>query len=312
MRPRLVVALAVGSVGLTAAVWLPTRFDNAEATERRGDRDRSGQRTERFTFTDDFGGRRGEAADPDRWTFAEGDRNARLDGEGNLVLTARRAGAQARLVTRTAFADDRGRVEARIKVADDQGIRSALELLGVDQDTDDLAVMDNVGSRSKVIRGAFGDRTGTTEARRSFAADFHTFAVDWAPGRIAWSVDGDDFLRSDRTFDAAFTPELSLTVGSERAGAPDDSTRFPQRMVIDFVRVAAAAAPPPATTAPTTPPTTTPPTSAAPAAQPWAPFRIFRAGDRVTFHRVTYQVKETHTALPGWEPSALPTLFQPI
>ena len=321
IRPRLVVALVVATAGLATAVWLPSRFDNAQATER--DRARTGDRdsAERFTFVDDFDGRSGDSVDRDRWTFAEGSsddgqqvftdrtRNARLDGDGNLVITARRDDAgeitSARLLTKAAFADDRGRVEARIKVADNQGIRSAFQLLGAD----DLDVMDNLGSRSKVVRAAFGELDGTKTARRSFAEDFHTFAVSWTPERIVWSVDGDAFLRSDRTLGEPFTPALSLTVGSDRAGAPDDSTRFPQRMVVDFVRVDAdeAAAEQPPTAEPTTPPTAEPP-----AAEPWKPFRILKAGDRVTFDKLTYEVKETHTSLPGWEPPALPNLFKPL
>jgi hypothetical protein len=32
----------------------------------------------------------------------------------------------------------------------------------------------------------------------------------------------------------------------------------------------------------------------------------------VTYEGVTYQVKETHTSLPGWEPPALPSLFKKV
>jgi beta-glucanase (GH16 family) len=362
VRPRVIAAVVVASAGLATAVWLPSRFDNAEATERRDrDRARSEQSdTDRVTFSDDFSGNRGDSVDPAKWRFADGPsddgvqvftdstRNARLDGDGNLVLTTRRGEngeiTSARLLTRETFADERGRVEARIRVADDQGVRSALELLGAD----DLTVADNIGSKSKVIRGEFGDVEGQVERRNSFADDFHTFTVDWEPGRIVWSVDGREFLRSDRSFAQAFTPSLALTVGSRRAGAPDDNTRFPQRMTIDFLRVTAEPAkdeppaeeppaeeppatpptseapPPPATTPPTTPPTTeppatTPPTTAPPttappppAAEPWAPFKILAEGDRVTFGGATYEVQETHTSLPGWEPTVLPLLFQKV
>ena len=36
------------------------------------------------------------------------------------------------------------------------------------------------------------------------------------------------------------------------------------------------------------------------------------AGQLVTFGGVEYQVQETHTSLPGWEPTALPALFKKI
>jgi chitodextrinase len=114
----------------------------------------------------------------------------------------------------------------------------------------------------------------------------------------------------------------------------EDATRFPQRMLVDFVRVSvredAAPEEPPATTPPTTAPTTptatpptTPPTSEpapppatttppAPAASPWKAFTLYAAGDRVTFDGITYEVREAHTSLPGWQPPAVPGLFKPL
>jgi hypothetical protein len=68
---------------------------------------------------------------------------------------------------------------------------------------------------------------------------------------------------------------------------------------------------PPTTTPATTPPTTAP-TSEAPKATEWAPFTDYVAGQLVTFNGVEYQVQDTHTSLPGWEPTALPALFKPV
>ncbi len=343
IRTRPLVALAVAAAGLTTAVWLPSRFDNAEATE--GDRRSvSGERRDgdRVVFEDRFQGRRGDAANRKKWTsdtgpqdgelqiFTDRGRNARLDGDGNLVISARRERSgeitSARLLTRETFDAASGRAEARIKVADSRGIRSAFQLLGAE----DVDVMENLGDESKVVRGAIGDRDGSLTARRSFAEDFHTFAVEWAPGRIVWSVDGDEFFRTDDTLDEPFTPSVALTVGEEA----DDRTRLPQRMLVDLVRVTvrddAEPTEPPATTPPSTPPTTPPstepappPTSEpapppatttppAPAAKAWKPFTLYAAGDRVTFDGRTYEVQEAHTSLPAWEPPAVPGLFKPL
>ena len=356
IRTRPVVALTVAAAGLATAIWLPSRFDDAEATERDRGPASAPERTERdgerVVFEDRFAGRRGRPADPAKWTTDSGprdgelqvftDRNARLDGDGNLVVTARRQRSgeitSARLLTRENFGGPAGRVEARIKVADDRGVRSAFQLLGAE----DVDVMENRGDESKVVRGAFGDRDGSVTARRSFADDFHTFAVEWAPGQIIWSVDGDEFFRTDRTLGEPFTPSVSVTVGGDGADRPDNSTRFPQRMIVDLVRVSVrdAAGPdePPATTPPSEPPATEPPTAApttppatppttpptsepappattappAPAAKAWKPFTLYRAGDRVTFDGLTYEVKEAHTPLPAWEPPAVPNLFTPL
>jgi beta-glucanase (GH16 family) len=338
IRTRPLVAAVIAAAGLATAIWLPTRFDNAEATEGdRGD-ERSSRDDDRVVFADDFAGRRGASVDREKWSsdtgaedgelqiFTDSLRNAGLDGDGNLVLTARRERSggftSARLLTRETFAGESGRVEARIKVADNRGIRSVFQLLGGDGGGD-VDVLDNLGSKSREVRGAIGDRAGSLTARRSFAEEFHVFAVDWGPGRVVWSVDGDEFFRAEQTLDEPFTASLALTVGDERAGRPDDSTRFPQRMLVDFVRVtaeeAAADEPPPttppATTTPTTTPTTPPPaatTPPAPAARPWRPFTLYSAGERVTFDGRTYEVKDAHTSLPGWEPPAVPILFRPL
>lgn len=349
IRTRPVVALTVAAAGLATAIWLPSRFDNAEATVRDRDRDGSSQERraardgERVVFEDRFAGRRGGPADPRKWTadagpqdgevqiFTDDARSARLDGDGNLVITARRersgAVTSARLVTRESFGGAAGRAEARIKVADKRGIRSAFRLLGAE----DVDVMENRGEESRVVRGAFGDEDGSLTARRSFAEDFHTFAVEWAPGRIVWSVDGDEFFRSERSLAEPFSPSVAVTVG-------EDGTRSRQRMLVDWVRVSvrgdAAPQEPPATTPPTTPPTsaptsppatppTTPPTSEpapppasttppAPAASPWKPFTLYAAGDRVAFDGIAYEVREAHTSLPEWQPAAVPNLFKPL
>jgi hypothetical protein len=161
--------------------------------------------------------------------------------------------------------------------------------------------------------------------------------VDWQPGLTVWSVDGKEFFRTERStaFDEPFALSLNLAVGGDRAGRPRLRDRFPQRMIVDFVKVSTTedeGETPPATTPPTTPPTTepttpptteptTPPTTAPPTTEPptappaaaeWAPFTLYEAGQRVTFKGVTYEVLAEHTSLPEWEPPAVPTLFKPL
>jgi carbohydrate binding protein with CBM5/12 domain len=63
---------------------------------------------------------------------------------------------------------------------------------------------------------------------------------------------------------------------------------------------------PPVTTAPPSPT----PTTAAPTVTAWAPFTDYTAGQLVSFGGKEYQVQQTHTSLPGWEPTKLPDLFK--
>ena len=53
-----------------------------------------------------------------------------------------------------------------------------------------------------------------------------------------------------------------------------------------------------------------PPSRETPAATKWKPFSILTAGQLVSYGKVVYRVRETHTSLPGWEPPKLPELFK--
>lgn len=363
IRPRPVIALVVASAGLATAIWLPSRFDNAEATE--GNRERSRNQSE--VFADNFTGDRGSAVDRQNWSlktggdgfgagelqfYADSTRNARLDGDGNLVITARRETrsnlrchygrcdfTSAKLQTEKTFTGTAGRAEARIQVPESQGVESAFRVLGAD----DLTVMENLGSASATTRGSVGDQDKSLKAGKPFSDDFHIYAVDWQPGLTVWSVDGQEFFRTEQSaaFDKPFSLVLNLAVGGDRAGEPRNRDRFPQRMLVDFVKVSVTDGDedaPPATTPPTTeptappttvPPTTPPPTTApptkvpptkvppttvpptvAPPAAAWKPFTLYVAGQRVSFRGVTYQVLAPHTSLPGWEPPVVTLLFK--
>ncbi|MEU7902872.1 carbohydrate-binding protein [Actinoplanes sp. NPDC049118] len=335
LRPRLVVAFVVASAGLATAIWLPTRNDSADASERNRDgRDRN-RNPSLTAFADEFDGRRGSTVDPAKWSldtdeaangvdFRESTRNARLDGDGNLTIVLRREDeggfSSARLLTRDRLRGAAGHVEARIKTPEGGDPRPVFELIGADRQS--VRSFD-------VLTEPLSD-------------DYHTYALDWAPGEAVLSVDGEEVDRVDLDDDGLGTDEpfrlaLSLALEDDRTG--DD---FPARMHIDSVSFSAADASAPPTTAPptepTTPPTTEPtaepttaaptsaPTTSAPATTPpttppttapratpnWAPFADYVAGQPVKFKGVEYQVLETHTSLPGWEPTALPGLFKKL
>ena len=80
---------------------------------------------------------------------------------------------------------------------------------------------------------------------QAFADDFHTFAVDWAPNSITWSVDGNVYqtrtpadLGGNRwVFDHPFYIIMNLAVGGYWPGDPDGGTPFPGQLVVDYVHV---------------------------------------------------------------------------
>lgn len=84
-------------------------------------------------------------------------------------------------------------------------------------------------------------------ATGTFADDFHVFALEWERGVIRWYVDGALYQTQTQwrsegrafpaPFDQAFHLILNVSVGGHLPGPPDASTAFPQRMLVDYVRV---------------------------------------------------------------------------
>ncbi|MEU1280764.1 family 16 glycosylhydrolase [Streptomyces sp. NPDC005805] len=240
------------------------------------------------TFSDDFNGPAGSAVDGSKWQtetgdnvnnherqyYTAGNRNAALDGQGNLVITARRENpgnyqcwygrceyTSARLNTAGRFTTTYGHVEARLKVPRGQGMWPAFWMLGNDigqvgwPASGEIDVMENVGFEPSTVHGtlhgpgysgAGGIGAGyTLPGGQKFADNFHTFAVDWSPNEVTWSVDGQVYQRRTPAdlggrqwvFDKPFFLILNLAVGGYWPGDPDGSTVFPQQLVVDHVRV---------------------------------------------------------------------------
>ncbi|MFJ3305268.1 ricin-type beta-trefoil lectin domain protein [Streptomyces sp. NPDC086549] len=237
------------------------------------------------TFSDTFDGAAGSAPDSSKWQtetgdnvnnherqyYTSGNKNAALDGQGHLVITARRenpAGYQcwygtcqytsARLNTAGKFNAQYGHVEARMKIPRGQGMWPAFWMLGTPvnwPDSGEIDVMENVGYEPSTIHGTihgpgYSGSGGIGAAYslsggQAFADAFHTFAVDWAPDSITWSVDGTVYQRrtpadlGGRTwvFNKPFFLILNLAVGGDWPGDPNSSTAFPQQLVVDSVSV---------------------------------------------------------------------------
>jgi hypothetical protein len=117
----------------------------------------------------------------------------------------------------------------------------------------EIDIMENIGRESNLIHGSLhgpgysggNPLSGTFDLGRAFADDFHTFAVDWTPGQIAFSVDGQTYARhtpaetngSPWVFNRPFVLILNLAIGGNWPGPPDAATAFPQQMVVDYVHV---------------------------------------------------------------------------
>jgi len=166
----------------------------------------------------------------------------------------------ARLKTQKLFAQKYGKFEARIRIPKGQGMWPAFWLLGDDIATagwpacGEIDIMENIGSEHATIHGTIHgpDYSGSDSFGASYVLpvrnvgdDFHVFAVEWEPNEIRFYVDAQ--LYQTRTpsdlpegtrwvFDHPFFVNLNLAVGGKWPGNPDASTKFPQQMLVDYVR----------------------------------------------------------------------------
>jgi beta-glucanase (GH16 family) len=191
---------------------------------------------------------------------------------GNLEMTAlkepytgpdgvSRNYTSARLNTLGKFDQAYGRFEARIKIPYGQGIWPAFWLLGNDIDTTgwpgcgEIDIMENIGREPAIVHGTIhgpgysgGKGIGSPYSVSSgrFAYEYHVFAAEWEPNQIRFYVDG--HLYATRTpadlpagtkwvYDHPFFVILDLAVGGGWPGNPDETTTFPQKMLVDYVRV---------------------------------------------------------------------------
>jgi len=168
----------------------------------------------------------------------------------------------ARLLTRGSFEFTYGRVEARLKIPYGQGIWSAFWMLGANIGQNpwpkcgEIDIMENIGREPGVIHGTihgpgYSRRQGIScpymlRNGKAFSDDFHKFAIEWEPDVTRWYVDEEQFfgvtpnhLPSGKSwvFDHPFFLLLNVAIGGFWPGYPDESTVFPQKMMIDYVRV---------------------------------------------------------------------------
>lgn len=202
--------------------------------------------------------------------------NVSLDGSGNLVLTARSdnvAGltcwyGPCRYTSGRVTSQDRrtatyGRVEARMKLPEGKGLWPAFWMLGANYPLVDhpmcgeIDIMELVGDEPgrvwSSVHGPGYTLSGLTAkydlpAGQTYHDAFHTFALDWSPSELVFSVDGNVYHRVPRSaigdnpwvFDQPFFVILNLTVGGSWGGEPAATTVFPAQMVIDHVAVYSA------------------------------------------------------------------------
>ncbi len=237
------------------------------------------ERNFEMVWSDEFNGTAGSLPDNKKWTFDLGNgdngwgnqellsytnstNNVSLDGNGNLVITARKNGnafSSARVKTQGLFSHAYGKIEARIKTPYGPGIWPAFWMLGDNVNTvtwpqcGEIDIMELKGHIPNVVYGTLhgpGYSGGNAKTKAyglqnaRFDQDFHVFGVEWQENQIDFFVDGYLYHRvkssdvsGEWVYNHPFFLILNVAVGGNFVGFPTDSTSFPQSMYIDYVRV---------------------------------------------------------------------------
>lgn len=183
-------------------------------------------------------------------------------GDGTLsIIAERRVPANCRpnpgylkytsgmITTAKSFNQRYGYFEIRARLPKGQGLWPAFWLLPADRSSPpETDVMEAIGSNPNSVQMTNHWWNAEDQSRQGsgssfngpdFTADFHTFGVDWQPQRLTWYVDG--VKRREFTgplvMDRPAYLLANLAIGGAWAGAPDDTTEFPARMQIDYIRV---------------------------------------------------------------------------
>lgn len=240
------------------------------------------ERSWELIWSDEFDGTSGSSPSNTNWAFDIGNgaggwgnselqyytdrsQNVSLDGDGHLVITARKesfGGAgftSARIKTKGLFEQTYGRFEARIKTPYGPGIWPAFWMLGANIDATpwpqcgEIDIMEQRGQEPHINNGsihgpgysggnAITKPYGLTNGR--FDTDYHIYAIEWREGNIDFFVD--DYLYQRITpenvtgqwvYDHPFYIILNVAVGGNFVGFPTTGTPFPQSMYIDYVKV---------------------------------------------------------------------------
>jgi beta-glucanase (GH16 family) len=165
--------------------------------------------------------------------------------------------SSAKLTTQGLHSFRYGRIEARIKLPVGQGMWPAFWMLGNNiTDVDwpgcgEIDIMELVGFEPNTIHGTlhytnFEKKYNSTQGSKvlssgNFDEAYHDFRIDWTPASIVFSLDGTPYntiaIEEDmKEFQRSFYLILNVAVGGNWPGDPDNSTVFPKRMYVDYIR----------------------------------------------------------------------------
>jgi len=221
-----------------------------------------GPEIDRTKWTFDIGG---HGWGNNEWqTYTERPENARIE-DGMLVIEAReeqfvnRNYTSARMKTQGLHAWQYGRIEARMKLPYGQGIWPAFWMLGTSiqqrpwPGSGEIDIMEYIGRDPNRIHGTVhgpgysgggGIGNHINMPAGSVNENFHVYAIEWEENEIRWYVDDEqyfsltsDAVRGEWVFNQPFFILINLAIGGAWPGYPNETTVFPQFLLVDYVRV---------------------------------------------------------------------------
>jgi beta-glucanase (GH16 family) len=186
--------------------------------------------------------------------------------DGNLVIEARQeqlggsAYTSARMISKNKQVFKFGRIDIRAKLPAGKGIWPALWMLSNNIDQagwpacGEMDILELLGQQPNKIYGTlhWGASPAThaskgdsyTLAGGSFDQQFHVYSLLWQQDSVKVLVDDVPYVQVKRAdvagnypFNSDFFFIFNVAVGGNWPGAPDSNTSFPQRMIVDYVRV---------------------------------------------------------------------------
>lgn len=186
---------------------------------------------------------------------------------GHLVIEARQESyggnnyTSGRITTQSKQPFTYGRIDIRAKLPVAKGMWPALWMLGSDISTvpwpgcGETDIMELIGTYPSRVTGSLhwlqqGGSEGTYNnnynlSTGDFSQQFHVFSILWQKDSVQFLVDDHPYVNggaADVTsgtypFNSPFFFIFNVAVGGDWPGPPDNTTIFPQRMFVDYVRV---------------------------------------------------------------------------
>ena len=187
---------------------------------------------------------------------------------GHLVLTAKKQKygtsdyTSSRLITKGKKQFKFGRIDIRAALPKGQGIWPALWMLGSNIDAvswpacGEIDIMELTGNLPNRVLGTahyganvsqhqYSSMSKYLSGTDNFQDEFHVFSINWEVDKIEFLVDDEVFHTvtpatlngAPYPFNKNFFFVFNVAVGGTLPGNPDNSTPFPQSMIVDYIRV---------------------------------------------------------------------------